>query len=142
MSTGRTWFARFWPAALCALTVLLMYRDWLSDPYNPSLEGRARYGHNHEGALWQMVLWVLCEWAVLQGVLRPGGREREVWRAALALLLLLPWTYFSMFMAMHAGGIVGLHVLWLMAAVVGVAGVLVSRSVFRWRGASRLEAPP
>jgi hypothetical protein len=110
-----------------------MSRDWLGDPYNPALEGRARYDHNHEGALWQLALWVLCEWAVLQGVLRPGAPGREVWRAALALLLFVPWTFFSMFLAMHAGGIVGLHVAWLMALDLGIAGVLVSRGVLRMK---------
>lgn len=78
MSTGRTWFARLWPAALCALTILLMYRDWLEDPYDPSRAGTALYGHNHEGAFKRLAIVVLCEWVVLQVVLGPGARGRRV----------------------------------------------------------------
>ena len=119
--------ARLWPVVLFVATLALMYVDWLGDPFDPTLEGTRRYGHNHEGALWQMASWVAAELVVLYLVLAPGSAGRSVGRAIAALLVFAPWTLFSMFMTMHAGGIVALHWLWLMLVDVGIVVVLIAR---------------
>ena len=112
---------------LWLVTALLMVRDDANDPYNPSLEGTARYGHNHQGALWQTLLLTVVELAVLYAILRPWSYRRSWGRAVAALALFLPMAAFSTLMTMHAGGIVSLHLLWLVAVLVVLFGAALSR---------------
>ena len=121
------WIARLWPVVLFVATLALMYLDWQGDPFDPTLEGTRRYGHNDEGVLGDMALLASAELVVLYLVLGPGSAGRGVGRAIAALLLFAPWTLFSMFMTMHAGGIVALHWLWLMVVDLGIVIVLTSR---------------
>jgi hypothetical protein len=120
MATLKGAFARLWPLVLGIAAVALMYMDWREDPFDPALEGTRRYGHNHDGALTQMAVWVLVELVVLYVVLGPGSASARIWRASLALM-------------MHAGGIVAVHGLWLLVACVGLVAVLVARIVTRPR---------
>ena len=131
MSGIKFWVARLWPLALFAGAVALMITSWQADPFDPSLEGTRRYGHNHDGALVEIGLWTLAELVILYAVLAPGSVGRRVWRAIAALLLFAPWTLVSLLLVMHAGGILGIHALWLMAVDVGITIVLATRAVAR-----------
>lgn len=133
MASPSTIVASLWPLALYAATVTLMVLDARSDPFNPALEGTARYGHNHDGALTQMALWALVELVLLHVVLAPGSPARPVWRAVLALLGFLAWTLFNLVLLMHQGGIVALHAMWLLAVVLCIIVTLIARIVNRRR---------
>ncbi|MEZ4383176.1 MAG: hypothetical protein R3A79_17745 [Nannocystaceae bacterium] len=111
--------------------VVLMVRSHLGDPYDPALEGTAAYGHNHEGALLQALVWTFTELVIVSAILRPWSYRRSWGRALGALALLVPWTGLSLMMTMHAGGIVALHALWLLLVTVLVAVVLVSAIFIR-----------
>jgi hypothetical protein len=104
-----------------------MARDHVSDPYDPHRQGTAAYGHNHEGALVQGLILSLIELAVVYLILRPGSYHKSWARAALALVLYVPWTAVSMVMTMHAGGIFTLHFFWL-AVLVLILGICLSVS--------------
>jgi hypothetical protein len=58
-------------------TVILMARSWAGDPYDPTLEGTDRYGHNHDGALTDGVAFTVIELAVLLAILRPWSYDRS-----------------------------------------------------------------
>jgi hypothetical protein len=127
-SAPLTWLARLWPAALLAGTAALMMESAAADPFDPTLTGTARYGHNHEGALGQMLTWCACEFVALELLLAPGWSDR-LWRAIVALLLFGAWALFSLVMTMHQGLIVALHALWLIAVCVMVLATLIVRAV-------------
>jgi hypothetical protein len=103
------------PLVLWAATVTLMVRDDRRDPFRAALEGTARYGHNHDGALTTGIVLATLEAVVLIGILRPWSYDRSWARAAVALVLWLPWTALSMVFTMHAGGVLLIHFLWLFA---------------------------
>ena len=128
-------------AALWTLTAATMVWSDLSDPFDPTLEGTHRYGHNPEGALRDGLLASLVELAVLYLILRPWNPAERSWPRVLAALVpLLPWTLFSMLVTMHAGGIVAVHFFWLLAVVL----VLVTSLAFSAMAAieRRLRLPP
>lgn len=129
-----TWPARLWPSVLFVATIALMVRDFLVDPFDPARTGTAAYGHNHEGALPSFAVWALCELVVLHLVLAPGSATAGVGRAVVALLLLAPWALFSLMLAMHAGGVIVLHALWVVALAAGSLVVLLVRIARRARG--------
>jgi hypothetical protein len=124
------WLARLWPFVLFAVTAALMFSDSLADPFDPALQGTARYGHNHQGALAQMLTWCACEFVALLVVLGPGF-TRKIWRAVAALLVFIPITGFGVVMIMHAGGIVALHGLWLLVVFLCILVTLIVRIVRR-----------
>lgn len=128
MSNTTNLLSRLWPVALYAAVVSLMALNWQRDPFDPALTGTASYGHNHDGALSEMALWALAELVVLHLVLAPGAPTAGTWRAVAALLGFGVWTLFSLMITMHAGGVVALHALWLMAVDVGIVVVLVTRA--------------
>jgi hypothetical protein len=115
-------------------TVILMVRSWAGDPYDPALEGTDRYGHNHDGALTDGVVFTVIELAVLLAILRPWSYDRSWGRSLVATMLLLPVTAFSMLMSMHAGGIIALHFTWLFLALVGVAIAFLVSAISKYRG--------
>ena len=121
--------ARVWPLVLFAAAVALMVHDGRGDPFDPALAGTARYGHNHEGALQQMVTFAAVELVVLYLVLWPGSDR--VWRAGVALLLFAGWTAIMLMMLMHAGGIVAVHWMWLVAVDIGLLVVMIARILRR-----------
>lgn len=133
MATLKGAFARLWPLMLGIAAVALMAMDWRDDPFDPSLAGTRRYGHNHDGALTQMAVWVLIELVVLYVVLGPGSARAQIWRAVVALVIFVPWTLLSLALVMHAGGVVAVHGLWLLVVCVGLVAVLVTRIVARPR---------
>ena len=108
---------------LAAITMALIAWSYWRDPFDPALEGTARYGHNHEGALLQGIGVTAVELAVLVAILRPWSYHRSWQRALGALGLFFPWLLFSAMLTMHAGGVMMFHLLWLLvvtaALVVG-----------------------
>ena len=102
------------PALSWLVVLVFMVLNYQSDPFDPTLQGTAQYGHNHEGAIGDAIKSGLVELAVLYLVLRPWSYRHSAGRAALGLLVFLPWTFFSMILSLHAGGVVHLHLLWLL----------------------------
>jgi len=119
--------------ALWAATAWMMARDWASDPYDPVLSGTARYGHNHEGALVDGLVLTLVELAVLVAILRPWSYDRSWGRSLVAVVLLAPWAFLSMVMSMHAGGIVVVHLMWILLALVGLVVVFLVSAISVYR---------
>jgi hypothetical protein len=112
-------------ALLWILFAAAMVLNGLGDPYDPARKGTLAYGHNHQGALRDGLLGSLVELALLYVVVQPWKKGGRTWlRVLVALLLLVPWTLFSGVMCMHAGGIVVIHFLWLLAVVVALVGAL------------------
>jgi hypothetical protein len=104
------------------MTALLMARNHLADPYDPSRQGTAAYGHNHPGALLQGLVVTLVELAVVYLILRPGSYRHSWGRAALALAIFLPGAAASAVLTMHTGGIYSLHFLWMASVVLILVG--------------------
>jgi apolipoprotein N-acyltransferase len=104
----------------------------LQDPYNPLLEGTRRYGHNHEGALRDGAVASLVELAVVYVVMQPWKTGGRAWlRGLIALMAFVPWTLLSAVLTMHAGGVVMIHLLWLLALDVVLVGIVVGSLVSR-----------
>ncbi len=106
-----------------------MVRDYLGDPYDPSLVGSAAYGHNAGGALSLGLGWSFVEMLLMMIILRPWTYRRSWKRAALAVALAVPWCFASMVFTMHGGGVVALHFLWVLALsaiamVLAIAGAI------------------
>ena len=120
--------------AFWLLTAVMMARDWWNDPYDPRLEGTDAYGHNSEDALANGLVLTFFELAILVAILRPWSYDRSWGRASIALALLLPWTLLWMLGAMHAGGVFGLHWMWLALLVVGLTVTVLVSLVSTYRG--------
>jgi len=124
---------------LWAVAALLMVRDSLQDPYDPNLEGTARYGHNSEGALPLVLLGSLLELLVACLILRPGSSPPSWIRSRAAFVLFFPWTAVSMVLVMHTGGLYALHFLWLATLLLVLLGFTVWGAVDAWLSARRLK---
>lgn len=131
--------------ALAALW--LPFAAWMSvnalqDPYDPLLEGTRRYGHNHQGALRDGIVTSLVELAVVYLVLQPWKTSGRAWlRGVVALMAFIPWTLLSAVLTMHAGGVVTIHLLWLLAVDVVVVAIVVVSLVAPARWAARRGDP-
>jgi hypothetical protein len=118
LSRGRAIVQSLLPLLAWVAVAALMVRDDVNDPFDPQLTGTARYGHNHSGALVDVLVITVMELLVIYAILRPWSLDSSRWRRAMALaLVFVPWTMISMLSAMHAGGIVALHVLWVMVVL-------------------------
>jgi len=93
-------------------TAAAMWRSVVQDPYDASLVGTARYGHNDEHALRWGLTAIAIELLIAVAVLRPWRQARNAGPAAVALLLVVPWAMVSTIMSMHAGGVLALHWVW------------------------------
>ena len=103
------------PLAWVAVAVA-MAGSWSSDPYDPALTGSDAYGHNGEGGLSFGLVLTGIEALVLLLALRPWSYTARSWARPLVTLgAALPWTLLSALLTMHAGGIIALHLLWLLA---------------------------
>ena len=120
--------------ALWVLTAWAMVGDALRDPFVAARQGTAAYGHNHEGALLQVLPVTLIELGVVMLILRPWSYRRSWGRSVAALVVFLPWTLLSAAILMHQGGVVVLHAMWLASLVV----VLVA--CVAWSGVAALRA--
>lgn len=101
--------------SLWALTVAMMVMDHVGDPYDPTRQGTAVYGHNAPGTLELGIGVSLIELLVVWAILRPESYVRSWGRAALALVVLAPWAFASALATMHASGIFVIHLLWVLA---------------------------
>lgn len=103
-------------AVLSGLFIALIYRDYfISDPFNPNLEGTSRYGHNSAGDFQQYAVMILIEFLVLAAILLPYSFSRFYW---VRLLILQPlfggWFLLMAVAGMHGGGVHALHTLYLL----------------------------
>ena len=105
-----------------------MWWNHLRDPFDPLLEGTARYGHNPPGALANGLVLITVELAVAVLLLRPWSRPSPG-STLIGLLLAAPWALCSMLMTMHAGGVIAIHFVWtaVLAVYFFVVVVLVAR---------------
>jgi hypothetical protein len=136
--------ARAWRAlrvggigALWMLTAILMLRDYGLDPPDPAVIAAHPYGHNYPGTLELGLGASFVELVVVYLILRPVSYRRSWGRSLAALVLLLPWSAWSLFMVMHAGGIFALHFLWVACLLVIVTASLVVSGVASIRARSR-----
>lgn len=120
-------------ACLWFAVAALMIRSAVVDPFDPARIGSAAYGHNHEGALLEGLIFTATELVIVTAILRPWSYDRSLGRALAALALLAPWTGLSLVLTMHAGGIAALHFLWLAALVLVVLAIIVVGVVDRIR---------
>ncbi len=133
--TRSTWtrLLRLWglPCGWCVLA-FFMFTDWYSNPPDPTLSGTDAYGTNQPGALRFGIIASLIELGVVLAMLRPWA-EARVWPWEVgAWVLVTSWLAVSMFLSMHGGGVVFLHLVW-----VGVLKVWISAhllSLFFMRG--------
>lgn len=102
-----------------AAAVILAYLDYQRDPFDPSLAGTAQYGHNSEGILQTFMILATVELVVALAVLRPGSYERSWGRALAACVLFTVWAAASMMLAMHGGGVLMIHLLYVLALALG-----------------------
>ena len=127
--------------ALWLVFFALMVRDHFLDPFDPSLEGTAAYGHNSDGSLQQMGLLGLVELAVLYVIVWPFQPVHPA-RVAIALGVLVPWALLSTVFTMHAGGIVAWHALWTWAVLLALVIALpVSFVLGRQRASEQAPDP-
>lgn len=118
----------FWLVA-----VIAMIAGYWSDPYSPLREGTRAYGHNHEGALTQGLLFVTVELIVVALIVRPWSYRQSWGRAVAAWVVFVPWTAMAMMLTMHAGNVLAIHFLWLLALSTVLTIVMV------WSIATRLQ---
>lgn len=114
------WFRIFVTLFIFTLAGLFIY--WMHhnytvvDPYNPALEGTARYGRNGEGDFESYLIVTLIEFFVLLIILRPFSFRPEHWlRVLIAFILFGGWSFLLMLGAMHSGGVNMIHLLCMLA---------------------------
>lgn len=102
---------------LWLLVVVGMLDAWRRDPFVPRPIGLPRYHHNGPRDLPWFLGLSAAELGVIYLLLRPWSGRRTWWRpigAALALLVLVPWTILLAVVGMHSGPIFTLNTLWVM----------------------------
>ena len=131
MTRAQRWLAALVIPVAWLAVAGLMGLSWSSDPYDPTLTGTSAYGHNGEGDLSFGLVLTGIEALVLLAALRPWSYSAKAWwRPLVVLPLAIPWTLLSAVLTMHAGGIVAIHLLWLLfvdaaLVVTTLTGVLV-----------------
>lgn len=116
---------------LWAAATILALVDAAGDPFDPTLEGTARYGHNSEGILLKVLPMMAIELALALALLRPGSYDRAWPRAAAAFVVFAAWGLTSLVLTMHAGGVVVVHALWVVALALACLVALVWSLVAR-----------
>lgn len=99
---------------LWAATVAAIVRDHLGDPFDETRVGTAAYGHNAPGALGLALGATLLELLLILMILRPGSYLRSWGRPLVGLVVLAPLLGLSLVMSLHAGGIMLIHLLWVL----------------------------
>jgi hypothetical protein len=94
--------------------------DHLRDPYDPARTGTQRYGHNTPGALGWTLAIMTFELVVLLAMLQPSTYERSWGRALGAFAVFAPASLLSALFATHAGGIMAIHLLWMLGVTFGL----------------------
>ena len=124
------WLATLVVPLAWASVAAAMGASWSSDPYDPALTGTDAYGHNGEGGLSFGLMLTGIEALVLLFALRPWSYTARSWARPLVTLgAALPWTLLSALLTMHAGGIIVLHLLWLLAVDAALAVLTVAMAL-------------
>ena len=94
----------------------LIYQNYfVTDPFNPSLTGTARYGHNGEGSFNDYAVMIAVEFCILAATLLPFSFSRFYWIRPLILQPFFGAWFLMMALAgMHAGGVHLIHMLYLL----------------------------
>lgn len=112
---------------LWAATVAAIVLNHLGDPYDETRIGTDAYGHNAPGTLGVVLGATFLELLLVIIILRPGSYLRSWGRPLSGLVVLAPLIGLSLVMSMHAGGILLIHLLWLVVlAALCVLLVLIS----------------
>ena len=129
-------------AVLTAVFIVLMYRNYyIFDPYDPTLTGTARYGHNGEGEFSRYLLMTLIELGVLNIVLLPFSFSRFYWIRCLILLFFFSgWMMLMAVAGMHSGGVNLLHTLWLVIINIMIFVLLVASIVAEYLNRRKNQA--
>jgi hypothetical protein len=96
----------------------LAFRARMADAFDPSASA---FGTNWPGDVAHVALFGAVEVAVLIAIMRPWSYRRSWGRAALAAILFAAYGLFTLLVGMHAGSILGIHALWLLALGVSMA---------------------
>ena len=118
-----------WLPLLASLVSATMVRDWYRDPWPPATPQQHPYGHNAEGSLVLGLTMVWIEVVVLLAVLRPWSYARSWGRALTATAMWLPWALYGTLLAMHAGGVIIVHTLWLWLALLVLVGMAIGSGI-------------
>lgn len=106
-----------WLAAAAVALVALLVRAHVNGEYDPAGEA---YFANYPGELGSNLRMGAIELLVLVGLLRPWSYRHAVGRAAVALLLWLPWAALGLFACMHCGSLGSAHGLWRLIVLLGL----------------------
>ena len=114
------------------------------DPGATGLLGDLPNLHNRPGDLRQFILMSGVELCLVLLLLRPWSYRRSWGRALTALVLLAPWTFLFLAMAVHSGGVMIWHLKWLGGVLVGLLVLFVISSGSAWmhQRQVRVSEPP
>jgi hypothetical protein len=114
---------KYWfPAAWLASLPFYAWAGSLPDRYAIDVERVASTSYPVAGVL-GCVAMTTVEAIVLFSIIRPSSYAHSWKRAAVAVLLFLPWLLISFVLLLHAPAYAFVHVLWLLMALLLVAGV-------------------
>jgi hypothetical protein len=119
-----------WMAAAAVALVVMLVQAWTGGPFDPA--GRERMA-NYPGDLRTFLVRGVVELLVLALVLRVWSYRHAPGRAALALVLWLPWAALNSVACMHCGPVGGAHALWLLGVGLGLLVTLIVSLVARVR---------
>lgn len=122
---------------------LFIYYNFRMESSAPPPE-RQYFGRDDQHSVLLALGVMAFEVGVLYLILRPWSYRRSVARPLLALLLFVPWTFFSMVVAVHGGSSLFFHFWWVfllvcaLAVCLAVSGValIVRRARAHPRGAA------
>jgi hypothetical protein len=122
------WIARSVWLAWWLVVAAAMVRDWLLHPYAPG-QGNLRYGRNDETALRDGLLMTVVELALVHVLVPSWTLRAPLWRPLAGTVVLAPWLLFSAVIALHNGGIVSLHLVWVLGLTAGMLVLTLARGV-------------
>jgi hypothetical protein len=134
--TDHGWHRALGMLALAFLFASWMAWSWFKDPFDPTLGGTDAYGHNGQGALGIGLALLAVEAGVATLALVPWKRSGYALSAGAFTVLLAPWVGLWFVLSMHAGGVIMIHLMWLVVlwlvmvafTIVGGVRAIVSRA--------------
>jgi hypothetical protein len=125
---GAQWRHVWLPLAFAVGVALIL--EGRDDKWDPL--GR-QYGANGPGDLQLAFKFLVFDLLVLYGILRPWSYRRSWGRSLVALLILAPWAFFSIFATMHSGHIMTSVAAWQVLMVIALAIAVVVSAIGAWR---------
>jgi thiosulfate reductase cytochrome b subunit len=123
---------KYWlPALWLASLPLYAWAGSLPDRYAIDVERATSASYPLAGVL-GCVAMTTAEAIALYLILRPSSYAHSWKRAAVALLLFSPWMLISFALLLHAPAYAFVHCLWLLVALLLVAGVGVNSLIRTW----------